>query len=304
MNYGRYGVIATLLVFLAGCGPSDLDAQKLGFVDAKEMKELTARGYKNKDEYVDAAFRTPVYCFDGGREQYEKRCQNQKVMWVVKTIEVLSAGKNRAKVVGFGSYSDYTTDYATIDITAKGKSPYAYGNYYVVEGLAGSYNTFYPDLNDATYLIEIGSNDVDATLKQIRTTAQIKDENAKKLGFDSYAEMTSLQAKGYNTKQSYIDANQKAKELGFDSVEQQKSASDAGYTNPSDYRKYLKEQEEKQARENYEANRKAELTVNCSKYGSARLSCAGAANYSRCMDITFGSNMWYAWKDICPSEGY
>jgi hypothetical protein len=51
----------------------------------------------------------------------------------------------------------------------------------------------------------------------------------------------------------------------------------------SDYSKRVKEDDRRQ----------------CLKFVESRKTCAVAANYGRCMDITFGSNMWYVYKDIC-----
>jgi len=43
------GTTAALL--LTACGPSEKDAQQLGFANVTEMKELQAKGFKTKDEY-------------------------------------------------------------------------------------------------------------------------------------------------------------------------------------------------------------------------------------------------------------
>jgi TPR repeat protein len=51
----------------------------------------------------------------------------------------------------------------------------------------------------------------------------------------------------------------------------------------SEYSKRIKEEDRRQ----------------CLKFVESRKTCAVAANYGRCMDISFGSNMWYVYKDIC-----
>lgn len=43
------GSIATVL--LTACGPSEKDAQQLGFTNVVEMKQLQAKGFKTKEEY-------------------------------------------------------------------------------------------------------------------------------------------------------------------------------------------------------------------------------------------------------------
>lgn len=43
------GLTAALL--LTACGPSEKDAQQLGFTNIAEMKELQAKGFKTKEEY-------------------------------------------------------------------------------------------------------------------------------------------------------------------------------------------------------------------------------------------------------------
>jgi hypothetical protein len=59
-------LLATSVLFLlTGCDQKLKEAQALGFNDAKEMEELTARGYATKDEYVDAVYRSPAFCNRG-----------------------------------------------------------------------------------------------------------------------------------------------------------------------------------------------------------------------------------------------
>jgi hypothetical protein len=53
------------LFLLTGCDQKLKEAQALGFNDAKEMEELTARGYATKDDYVDAVYRSPAFCNRG-----------------------------------------------------------------------------------------------------------------------------------------------------------------------------------------------------------------------------------------------
>jgi hypothetical protein len=44
------GLIAALL--LTACGPTDQDAQQLGFANVAEMKELQAKGFKTKGDFI------------------------------------------------------------------------------------------------------------------------------------------------------------------------------------------------------------------------------------------------------------
>ena len=44
------GIVATLL--LTACGPSEQEIKDLGFVNAAEMKEIQAKGFKTKEDFV------------------------------------------------------------------------------------------------------------------------------------------------------------------------------------------------------------------------------------------------------------
>lgn len=41
----------------------------------------------------------------------------------------------------------------------------------------------------------------------------------------------------------------------------------------------------------------------CKKYTKVRYDCASASNYKQCMDIRYGSDMWYVVKDYCEADG-
>lgn len=41
----------------------------------------------------------------------------------------------------------------------------------------------------------------------------------------------------------------------------------------------------------------------CKKYTKISYDCAGVSNYKQCMDIRYGSNMWYVVKDYCEADG-
>lgn len=43
---------SSLTLFVTACGPSDTEAQKLGFSSALEMKDIQAKGFKTKEDYA------------------------------------------------------------------------------------------------------------------------------------------------------------------------------------------------------------------------------------------------------------
>lgn len=63
------------------------------------------------------------------------------------------------------------------------------------------------------------------------------EQEAKKIGFSSVAEMKDLQAKGFKTKNDYV------KSLGFNSLEEFQDALAHNLKTPAEYQEYLKEQE-------------------------------------------------------------
>ena len=92
-----YLISLTFALFLTACGPSESDAQKLGFSSVPQMKELTKRGYANYQEYVDAASRGAELCFKVSKtkkpldaDAYDTFCKDKKVIWVVQS----KGGKN------------------------------------------------------------------------------------------------------------------------------------------------------------------------------------------------------------------
>jgi hypothetical protein len=63
------------------------------------------------------------------------------------------------------------------------------------------------------------------------------EQEAKKIGFSSAAEMKDLQAKGFKTKNDYV------KSLGFNGLEEFQDALAHNLKTPAEYQEYLKEQE-------------------------------------------------------------
>ena len=52
MKIQKILIISAFLIFISGCDRRNSEAQRLGFRDVAEMEDLTARGYKNKSEYI------------------------------------------------------------------------------------------------------------------------------------------------------------------------------------------------------------------------------------------------------------
>lgn len=205
-------VISIMALLLAACGPSEKDqakAKELGFENYKEMKELNARGYMDKSSYLEAISRTPTYCFEGGADEYKKRCEGKRVIWIIHVSSIESNGVARAYLYDLDSYGLRNT-VKTIDIFSNGKEKPS--GSFVVEGKAGNYNTFYPDLNSASYVSKLEGDGLDRALAESRKLAQIKTQEAKSLGFNSLAEMNELKAQGYKNKEDYLEAKKKQKD--------------------------------------------------------------------------------------------
>lgn len=201
--------IALIGLGISGCGPSDNEiskAKSLGFDSFDEMKHLTALGFQDKGSYIDAVSRTPTFCYES-RDLYTGRCQWKKVVWVVEITDNSSAGKDRARVLDSSGNS-----IQSIDVFSAGKNtPDRFAKYLVV-GTAGSLNSFYPDLTDTVYVKKISDAEAASTYESLAKVAQIKTDKAISLGFQSASEMDELTARGFKTKQEYLEAKQKAEE--------------------------------------------------------------------------------------------
>lgn len=81
-----------------------------------------------------------------------------------------------------------------------------------------------------------------------------KEDEAKRLGFSSFSEMESVQAKGWHTNAQYVaDETERAKRFGFASVDELHDAEAEGIMNPAAYRKHKAQEEAREAREAREA---------------------------------------------------
>jgi hypothetical protein len=265
------------LGLLTACGPSDGDAVKLGFSDAKEMKQINDLGYKTKAAYneryskfgfasldemnnanvmgfttkkdLDEALRfTPLFfkqnCIDLSAENYERNCLGKKVMWQGEITHYGSTNGVRIQLLQNGKKEIDGVKLAEIEsksLASKGVATANIGYVIIFVGLISKRNFLYPDIEPVTWYAF--------------------EENAATNAQNRIKQRESLEAA----------SNVAAASNNFDQFGRNKDAV-------------------------------------CRNFAAARQSCATAANYSQCMNIkdmnaVQGQPMWYADKESCTNEG-
>jgi len=183
----RFLIGIFVVLSVTACGPSDTDAQKLGFSSGSQMKELTKRGYKTYQDYLDAASNSPHFCidlktnhedlFDKRTQIYPTYCQNHKALWVGK--EWYMSKENEFTMEAYDTNStNQLVKVTNVDISGPAlKDKPKNGKWFLIEGTLGKKGIFTPDMWDAV-IIEVFDDQSAATKKAIELH-ELSEKNEK-----------------------------------------------------------------------------------------------------------------------------
>lgn len=305
------------ILILQGCGPSDIDAKKLGFSGASEMKDLMDRGYPTLESYQKVIEISPQLCFSyhsyygkkPGFNIYERFCRGQKIEWVGKVIST------RHPL----NLAVYTYETANPDMSIKSVDVRSHksqigeiksGDYILFTGKLASENWFTPDVVDVTILKKLSSQEATAILirqQQVNkngnqlvivieamrlgiTPAEFMDltEQNKKLGFDSIDDLIAAKKLDIETPFDYSLAKRLNVKVGLEFWNHREIAKLKKLSLEDYVTNFEKEREAVEKEREAVANYKRRINNICYRYSSARNKCSTAGNIQECMRIQLG----------------